>query len=187
MYVYCVVYLPSLGFYQNVVSESNLYDIGGWHGPNGGLSYTQVSSIGGSTLSQATLSGVLGAQGSVGIFPSGGSPTSSLLFFLRTTSQQQCGPSTLLTDVCGPTTIGTKYLKMTIMMNSDVLTSDRTNLPKGLSYVASDGAGGYAASKLACLTAGYCDQPGQNTYAIINQNALSGSYGVASFECGVLT
>lgn len=61
-----------------------MLDIGGWHGPTGGLSYTQVSSIPSNLLSSTTLRNVLGPQATVGITPMVGD--ASLLFFLKTTT-----------------------------------------------------------------------------------------------------
>jgi len=60
-----------------------MLDIGGWHGPNGFLSYTQVSSIEGNTLQSNDLNKLFSPTGTVGIVVS--DSDSSLLFFLKTT------------------------------------------------------------------------------------------------------
>lgn len=75
---------------------------------------------------------------------------------MKATSDTFCGPSILSTDVCGSSNIGTKYLKMTIMINSAILTSDTVRAPKKLDFIAKS-ASGYSSSSLLCIANGYCN------------------------------
>jgi hypothetical protein len=140
-----------------------------------------VSSIPGNSLS--SLPYVMGTNATVGVVPSYGSP-SSLLFFMKVGSDQFCGGSALATDPCGTNNIGMKYLRLTIMLNSDVITSDSLQMPLGLKYTANDGSGAFKSDYFECFTPGYCDLAGQNTYQIIGRDTTSSAFGVASFECG---
>ena len=99
-----------------------MLDIGGWHGPTGGLSYTQISSIPSNLLSSTTLRNVLGPTATIGITPMTGD--ASLLFFLKTTTSQICGASALASDPCNAANINNKYLKMSILINSRIFTSN---------------------------------------------------------------